>query len=165
MIWGSGQASVKIKLGTSCPTWPPPTPKFELQASATRRRLPWIWKVFPVSKIHTFDLFFLHNWRCPTCAAIRLVFPMVELSIEVIEGLREPLIGLRCWISRCTWTNQSLRSWGPKWQQKMRWLSLWFFPPRFCTVGASQNGQMSSGWFCSWFRKQSHCLLGCDRIG
>ena len=29
---------------------------------------------------------------------------MVELSIEVIEGLRDPLIGLRCWISRCTWT-------------------------------------------------------------
>ena len=29
---------------------------------------------------------------------------MVELSIEVIEGLREPLIGLRCWISRCTFT-------------------------------------------------------------
>ena len=34
---------------------------------------------------------------------------MVELSIEVIEGLRDPLIGLRCWISRCTW--QSLLNW------------------------------------------------------
>ena len=33
---------------------------------------------------------------------------MVELSIEVIEGLRDPLIGLRCWISRCTWTTFEL---------------------------------------------------------
>lgn len=33
---------------------------------------------------------------------------MVELSIEVMEGLRDPLIGLRCWISRCTWTTFEL---------------------------------------------------------
>ena len=44
-----------------------------------------------------------------TCAAIRLVLPMVELSIEVMEGLRDPLIGLRCWISRWTW-NQTIHS-------------------------------------------------------
>ena len=33
---------------------------------------------------------------------------MVELSIEVMEGLRDPLIGLRCWISRCTCTTFEL---------------------------------------------------------
>ena len=33
---------------------------------------------------------------------------MVELSIEVMEGLRDPLIGLRCWISRCTCTTFQL---------------------------------------------------------
>ena len=44
-----------------------------------------------------------------TCAAIRLVLPMVELSIEVMEGLRDPLIGLRCWISRWTW-DQTIHS-------------------------------------------------------
>ena len=109
MICGSGQASVKIKLGTSCPIWPPPTPKFELQASATRRRLPWIWKVSPVTLLSWFlaSTFYTsglwHSWIGFTWAAIRLVFPMVELSMEVIEGLLEPLIGLRCWISRCTW--------------------------------------------------------------
>ena len=46
--------------------------------------------------------FFCRFEKVCTWAAIRLVFPMVELSMEVIEGLREPLIGLRCWISRCT---------------------------------------------------------------
>ena len=48
------------------------------------------------------QLCFLPIWKGCTWAAIRLVFPMVELSMEVIEGLRDPLIGLRCWISRCT---------------------------------------------------------------
>ena len=42
------------------------------------------------------------RWPRVTWAAIRLVLPRVELSMEVMEGRLEPLTGLRCCISRCT---------------------------------------------------------------
>ena len=121
-MWnGSGQARVNIKLGTRSnpiwppniwPTWPPPTPKFELQASAARPRLPWDFSLFFSCLFYFLQLCFLcgGSWIGSTCAAIRLVLPMVELSMEVMEGLRDPLIGLRCWISRCTSTSNSKAS-------------------------------------------------------